>query len=123
MRLTCTRTRTVKKDDGTDQEEEFSFTHFTYKSHWFCLAQTEGAEYKPEAIREWNEETALAALKIERIPFEDLDGNIQGYAKRGRKIAISSIAATATRTLFHELGHQVLGHCDEGVRHTRQIWS
>src|SRR5271157_1463355 len=33
MPLTCTRTKTVKKDDGTDQEEEFFFTHFTYKAH------------------------------------------------------------------------------------------
>ena len=33
MPLTCKRTKTVKKDDGTDQEEEFCFTHFTYKAH------------------------------------------------------------------------------------------
>ena len=35
MPLTCKRTKTVKKDDGTDQEEEFSFTHFTYKAHCY----------------------------------------------------------------------------------------
>ena len=114
MPLTCSRTRTVKKDDGTNQEEEFSFTHFTYKAHWFVLAQTEGAEYKPDAISEWNEQTALAVLKIERIPFEDLDGNTQGYAKRGQKIAISPIAAQPSKTLFHELAHVALGHCEEG---------
>jgi antirestriction protein ArdC len=34
--LTCKRTKTVKKDDGTDQEEEFSFSHFTYKAHCSC---------------------------------------------------------------------------------------
>jgi len=112
--LTCKRTKTVKKDDGTDQEEEFSFTHFTYKAHWFVLAQTEGAEYQPDAISEWNEQTALTALKIQRIPFEDLDGNTQGYAKRGRKIAISPIAAQPCKTLFHELAHVALGHCEEG---------
>jgi hypothetical protein len=44
MPLTCKRTKTVKKDDGTDQEEEFSFTHFTYKAHWFVLAQTDGTQ-------------------------------------------------------------------------------
>lgn len=112
--LTCKRTKTVRQDDGTDQEEEFSFTHFTYKAHWFVLAQTEGVEYKPDVIPEWNEHTALAALKIERVPFEDLDGNTQGYAKRGRKIAISPIAAQPFKTLFHELAHIALGHCDEG---------
>ncbi len=114
MPLTCTRTKAVKKDDGTNQDEEFSFTHFTYKAHWFVLAQTEGAEYQPSAINEWNEPTALAALKIERIPFEDLDGNAQGYAKRGRKIAVSPIAVQPSKTLFHELAHVALGHCDEG---------
>ena len=114
MPLTCKRTKTVKKDDGTDQEEEFSLTHFMYKAHWFVLAQTDGAEYQPPAIPEWNEERALAALDIERIPFEDLDGNTQGYAKRGRKIAVSPIAALPVKTLFHEAGHVMLGHIDEG---------
>jgi antirestriction protein ArdC len=113
MPLTCKRTKTVKKHDGTDQEEEFSFTHFTYKAHWFVLGQTEGTEYKPPAIPEWSEQIALAALDIQRIPFEDLDGNTQGYAKRGRKIAISPIAALPVKTLFHEVGHVMLGHTDE----------
>jgi antirestriction protein ArdC len=113
MPLTCKRTKTVKKEDGTEQEEEFAFTHFTYKSHWFVLAQTEGAEYKPAAIPEWNEQAALERLKIKRVEFENLDGNTQGYARRGRKIAVSPIAALAHKTLFHELAHVVLGHCEE----------
>jgi antirestriction protein ArdC len=114
MPLTCKRTKTVKTNDGTDQEEEFSFTHFTYKAHWFVLAQTEGTEYQPPAIPAWNEQRALATLDIQRTPFEDLDGNTQGYAKRGRKIAVSPIAALPVKTLFHELGHIMLGHTDEG---------
>jgi antirestriction protein ArdC len=112
--LTCRRTNTVKKDDGTDQEEEFSFTHFTYKAHWFVLSQTEGTEYQPSAIAEWSEQIALAVLDIQRVPFDDLDGNTQGYAKRGRKIAVSPIAPLALKTLFHEVGHVILGHIDEG---------
>jgi len=44
----------------------------------FVLAQTEGREYQPPAIPEWNEERALAALNIQRVRFEDLDGNTQG---------------------------------------------
>src|SRR5262249_1127947 len=46
-------------------------------------------------------------------PFEGLNGNTQGYAKPGRQIAISPVAAMPHKTLFHELGHVVLGHCDE----------
>jgi hypothetical protein len=33
MPLTCKRNRTVTKEDGTEQEEEFAFTHFTYKAN------------------------------------------------------------------------------------------
>ncbi|MDE3178832.1 MAG: DUF1738 domain-containing protein [Acidobacteriota bacterium] len=113
MPFSCQRTRTVKKDDGTEQEEEFTYTHFTYKSHWFVLSQTDGAEYRAPALPEWNEQKALAALKIERIPFEDLNGNCQGYARRGGKIAISPLAALPFKTLFHELAHSLL-HCAEG---------
>ncbi len=49
MPLTCKRNRTATKDDGTEQEEEFTFTHFTYKAHWFVLSQTEGKEYQLSA--------------------------------------------------------------------------
>lgn len=111
--VNCTRTRTVTKQDGTEQDEEFTFTHFTYKAHWFVLAQTEGAELKPAAIPGWSEQKALDTLKIERIEFTNLDGNAQGYAQRGRKIAVSPIAALPHKTLFHELAHVVLGHCAE----------
>jgi len=114
MPLTSKRSRTVRKDDGSDQEEGFTFTGFAFRSSWFVLSQTEGAEYQPPAIPEWNEEKALAALKIERVPFDDLDGNTQGYAKRGRKIAVSPIAALPRKTFFHEVGHVILGHTDEG---------
>jgi antirestriction protein ArdC len=112
MPVTCKRTRTVKQDDGTEQDEQFTFTHFTYKNNWFVLSQTEGAEYQPPAIPEWNEQKALAALKIERIPFEDLNGNCQGYARRGGQIAINPLAALPFKTLMHELAHSIL-HCAE----------
>ena len=112
MPLSCTRTRTVKKDDGTEQDEQFIFTHFTYKNHWWVLSQTEGKEYQPPAIPEWNEQKALAALNIERMPFENLDGNTQGYARRGGKIAINPLAALPFKTFFHECAHGIL-HCQE----------
>jgi antirestriction protein ArdC len=114
MPLTCKRTKTVRKDDGTEQEEQFAFTHFSLRPLWFVLSQTEGAEYQAPAIPEWTEQKALEALNVERVDFEDLDGNTQGYAKRGRKVAVSPIAGLPHKTLFHELGHVGLGHCDEG---------
>ena len=113
MPLTCKRTKTVKAEDGTEQEESFGYTHFTYKAHWFVLAQTDGTDYQPAALPDWNEGAALAALNVERIEFTMLDGNAQGYAQPGRKIAVSPVAALYHKTLFHELGHVILGHCDE----------
>ena len=113
MPLTCKRAKTVTAEDGTECEETFAYTHFAYKSHWFVLAQTDGADYVPAENPEWNEERALAALNIERVAFESLDGNTQGYAKPGRKIAINPVAALPHKTLFHEMGHLILGHCDE----------
>ena len=112
MPVTCKRTSTVKKDDGIEKNEQTTFTHFIYRNHWFVLSQTEGKEYQSPAIPEWNEQGALAALNIERIPFEDLDGNVQGYARRGRKITVNPLAALPFKTLFHELAHALL-HCAE----------
>jgi N-terminal domain of anti-restriction factor ArdC len=50
MPVNCKRTRTLTKADGGEQDEEFTFTRFTHKAHWFVLAKTEGAEYKPTTI-------------------------------------------------------------------------
>ena len=117
MPVTCKRTSTVKKDDGPEQDEQSTFTHFIYRNHWFVLSQTEGKEYQSPAIPEWNEQGALAALNIERISFEDLDGNIQGYARRGRRIAVNPLAALPSKTLFHELAHALL-HCEADMADT-----
>lgn len=58
------------------------------------LAQIGGAELKPvhgepvqgepAAIPGWSDEKALRTLKVERIEFTNLDGNVQGYAGRAR---------------------------------------
>src|SRR6266568_9133085 len=34
MPLICKRTKTVKKDDATEQEEQFAFTHFSLRALW-----------------------------------------------------------------------------------------
>src|SRR5438552_6395894 len=104
MPITCKRTKVVSAEDGTEKDEVFAFTHFTYKSHWFVLWQTEGAEYVAPAIPEWDADSALRNLNIERLDFESLDGNVQGYAKTGRRLAVSPLAALPHKTFFHEAG-------------------
>jgi antirestriction protein ArdC len=47
------------------------------------------------------------------MPFAILDGNAQGYALPGRQVAINPVAALPHKTLFHELGHVLLGHPED----------
>ena len=49
-------------------------------------------------------------------PFQHLNGNVQGYAKAGGVVAINPAVQLPHKTLFHELGHQVLGHLSVGER-------
>ena len=85
---------------------------FVDRPHWFVLAQTEGKEYVPLEIPEWEEASALRTLLIGRVSFRNLDGNCQGYACL-RQVAVSPIAFMPHRTLFHEVAHVVLGHTEE----------
>ncbi len=101
-----------KSDEGDDT----TFTRFIYRPRWFVLAQTEGQDVEPEPEPGWDKAAALAALSVAEIPFDQTDGNTQGYAK-GRSVAVSPLAALPHKTLFHELAHVVLGHTAEGATH------
>ncbi|HEX4164335.1 MAG TPA: hypothetical protein VHZ55_02585 [Bryobacteraceae bacterium] len=71
--------------------------------------QTEGEEYTPEPLPEWNEAHALEALDINKTGFDLINGNVQGYAAPDRSVSVSPIAVNRSKTLFHELGHVLLG--------------
>lgn len=88
------------------------YTRFIYRARWFLLSQTEGKEYAPAELPSWSETHALETLGIQRVPFQHLNGNAQGYAV-DRSVSVSPIAAMPEKTLFHELAHVVLGHCEE----------
>src|ERR1700720_812886 len=103
--------RTAEKhndETGQDEKVEIGFTRFVYKKNWFVLSQTDGAEFTPEPLPGWDADTALSKLDIQRVPFTMLDGNVQGFAKN-RTVAINPVAEQPESTLFHELGHVVLG--------------
>jgi N-terminal domain of anti-restriction factor ArdC len=114
MPLSRKATKATIAEDGTEQPENVAYTFCVWRARWFVLAQTEGADYQPPAIPKWNEERALAGLNIQREAFDELDGNVQGYAKPGRKIAVSPLAFHPFRTLAHECAHIVLGHTGDG---------
>jgi hypothetical protein len=114
---------TVSKKDRSTDAEKWDAANvaeesppkrkiFIERPHWFVLSQTEGNAYTPLQVPEWNEALALRILLIGRIPFRHMDGNCQGYAVL-RQVAVSPIAFMPHRTLFHEVGHVVLGHTEE----------
>lgn len=111
-----------KKEVETEAgSEEQTRTGFVYRNNWFVMGQTEGKEYELPAMPEWKRESALAALQIEEVPFESMNGNTQGYA-RGRKLAINPVATDVAATFFHELAHIVLGHTDkEAMAHDETL--
>lgn len=102
---------TGKKQDDKGEDQTF-IKAFVWKPRWFVLSQTDGEPIEVQSVPSWDKEAALANLQITQIEFEELNGNVQGYAQK-RSIAISPIAAMPHKTLFHELAHVVLGHTIE----------
>lgn len=101
---------TVKlKHDLDDEGNPKQITKFKLVNALFMLSETEGDELPPYEPPTWSEEQALTELSVERVPFTSVDGNTQGYST-GRSLAINPMAGYPLKTLFHELGHIVLGH-------------
>lgn len=113
--------RRETEDAQTGTVDVATFTRFMVKARWFVLAQTDGVAFVPPAPPTWNKAQALAALDIAEVPFQHVNGNVQGYALRGRRaVAVSPVAERPFPTLVHELAHVVLGHtstdtCEDGV--------
>jgi hypothetical protein len=72
--------------------EEQTRYAFCFRAYWFVLAQTEGEDTPIPPIPGFDVVTALCALNITRTPFDEINGNIQGFA-RGREIAVNPVAA------------------------------
>jgi antirestriction protein ArdC len=115
MPITCKKRTTTDDAQGDDQQAAgATFTRFALKPYWFVLSQTEGAEVAKIEAPGWDAEQALATLGVTRVDYESLNGNAQGYAMAGKKIAISPFAAMPHKTMFHEMAHVLLGHTEEG---------
>ena len=115
MPLTLKRKQDADADtDGADGSAA-TFTRFVYRSRWFVLSQTEGAELPEPSIPTWDAEQALSTLAIDEVEFDAVDGNTMGYA-RERSIAINPLNPLPHKTRFHELAHVLLGHTAEGMQ-------
>lgn len=75
----------------------------------FGYSQTTGEDIPPRPTPGWDLITALGKLGISERPFDQPDGNMQGCSI-GLEFAINPMAVNRTKTVFHELGHILLGH-------------
>jgi antirestriction protein ArdC len=101
--------RVPKDDEQEEESEEVMRSTFGFRAYWFVLAQTDGEAMDKLPIPGFHLETALRELNIKRTEFDEMNGNIQGFAI-GREIAVSPIAAIPHKTTFHEIAHCVLLH-------------
>jgi antirestriction protein ArdC len=103
--------KATQSDSAEQEERAEQQTHyaFRFRAYWFVLAQTEGEETYVAPIPGFDLDTALRTLNINRVPFDEINGNIQGFARQ-REIAVNPLAGLPHKTTFHEIAHVALGH-------------
>lgn len=101
--------RPIRKTDEETGEKVVVAMRFRLKRSTFPYSNTVGPEVEWPELPAWDAQRALAALDITRVPYTMIDGNCQGYSTF-REIAVSPVAVYPVKTLFHEIGHVVLGH-------------
>lgn len=113
-----------KKIDVDSSESQGSERRqiFVMRNNWFAFSQTEPDERSdcptysaPKVpVYGWDKAQALEKLGVTEVPFENLNGNTQGYAIPVRKVvSVSPLARMPHKTLYHELAHCLL-HSKEG---------
>ena len=67
----------------------------------FGLSDTEGPDIPPVPTPGWDLQTALSKLGVREAPFDNPNGNLQGWS-HGLEFAINPIAVNRTKTTFHK---------------------
>jgi hypothetical protein len=122
MPITLTGKSKAKEEEGEVTVPGMPRRIFVMRNNWFALSQTQPdpraaqdgdvsdvqveSDESEEPALEWSQSLALRNLGVTMEPFEQVNGNMQGYAYSSeRRVAISPIAAFPAKTLFHELAH------------------
>jgi antirestriction protein ArdC len=100
---------TSEESEESEESQDEVRQRFVFRNYWFVLAQTEGETPYEQPIPGFDLEAALQTLGITRTPFDEINGNVQGFAHQ-REIAVSPIAELPLKTTFHEAAHVILGH-------------
>jgi antirestriction protein ArdC len=114
-----------------DNKENKSKAFFVLKRNWFLYSQTDGEEeinfdeqeaYKHISNTEFKDNfdlnLVLKNLEIKEEEFKEINGNVQGYAKREeRTIAINPLAENRFNTMLHEIAHIILHTQSKSLKH------
>jgi antirestriction protein ArdC len=115
--------RVILGEDGKPRRDHV-LVGFRDSRTVFGYSDTDGDELPPIELPGWDIETALAALGVDRVAFDLIDGNTQGFSfedTEGGHVAINPTAAYPAKTLLHELAHLTLRHCSDGDHTHRGI--
>ena len=95
--------------EGNEETLDEVRQRFVFRNYWFVLAQTDGETPCEQPIPGFDIDAAMQTLGISRAPFDEINGNVQGFAHQ-REVAVSPIAELPIKTTLHEIAHVVLGH-------------
>jgi len=105
--------KTETDDTGRERKVKIGPVNYTPINTVFFYSDTEGEPLQLEPLPEdWSLQRALEVLDIKQVEYQLADGNTQGYSQK-REFALNPVAAHPMKTLFHELGHIVLGHTSD----------
>ena len=120
-----------------NQDKEDFRIVFIFQNHWFLLSQTEPIEGRTEGQKQEEQkffeeiktnnitfsiENLLKNANIEKVDFQEFNGNIQGYATVSKKqIAINPLNTNCFKTIIHEVAHILLGHnSEDNIKHSQK---
>jgi len=90
------------------QSGNYDFAGFRMVNCIFGYSQTEGKDLD-FSNDSWNKDLALETLGICMIPYDNLNGNSQGFCSE-KGISVNPVARYPFKTLFHEMAHFLMDH-------------
>ena len=120
LRMPVTKKYAETDEDGNETETFRTF--FNFKPNWYSLTQTEGRPIRKPSVdvTGFDVEKVTKKFGIEKIGYDSINGNCQGYCyPKEKTYAVSEIAENPFKTTIHEIAHILLGHAD--VEDTRSI--
>lgn len=119
----CTKYRVIRpvsiklKDEVDEEGKPKTFTKFKPIASPIPARDVIGPPLPEIEPRIWDKTRAMGALAIREARFEDINGNVAGYAV-DRTIHVSPVAQYPPKTWFHEAGHILRGHTSPDFAYT-----